>query len=170
VAVPWLGVPAGDAPIDELRHADAVCLFSDRARAAKHDFAITDGNVGAVGALCRRLDGNPLAIELAAARVRSLAPEDLVGRLDQRFKLLTHGSRAALERHQTLRSTIDCSYDLLEPTERRALDRLSVFAGSCDLAAAEAVLAGDDLDVLDVVDVGGQLPDKPRVGPHTKPN
>ena len=98
--------------------------------------------------LCRRLDGIPLAIELAAARVRSLSPEDLVARLDQRFKLLTGGSRAALERHQTLRSTIDWSYDLLEPTEQQALDRLSVFAGGCDLRAAEAVLAGDDLDVL----------------------
>ena len=79
--------------------------------------------------LCRRLDGIPLAIELAAARVRSMAPEDLVARLDQRFKLLTRGSRAALERHQTLRSTIDWSYDLLDPTERQALNRLSVFAG-----------------------------------------
>jgi len=89
-----------------------------------------------VGVLCRRLDGIPLAIELAAARVRSLSPEDLVARLDQRFKLLTHGGHAALERHQTLRSTIDWSYDLLTTTERHALDRLSVFAGGCDLAAA----------------------------------
>ena len=122
--------------------ADAVRLFSDRARAAKNDFALTDRNASAVGVLCRRLDGIPLAIELAAARVRSMSPEDLVSRLDQRFKLLTRGSRAALERHQTLRSTIDWSYDLLEPTERHALDRLSVFAGGCDLAAAEAVLPG----------------------------
>ncbi len=133
VAVPPLGVPAGDADVDEVRRAEAVCLFWDRASAAKHDFALTDRNVGAVGVLCRRLDGIPLAIELAAARVRSLSPEDLVSRLDQRFKLLTHGSRAALERHQTLRSTIDWSYDLLTPTERHALQRLSVFAGGCDL-------------------------------------
>ena len=121
VAVPSLGVPAGDADGDELRQAEAVRLFWDRASAAKSDFALTDRNVGAVGVLCRRLDGIPLAIELAAARVRSLSPEDLVARLDQRFKLLTHGSRAALERHQTLRSTIDWSYDLLTPTERHAL-------------------------------------------------
>ena len=112
---------------------------------------------------CRRLDGIPLAIELAAARVRSLSPEDLVSRLDQRFKLLTHGSRAALERHQTLRSTIDWSYDLLTPTERHALQRLSVFAGGCDLAAAEAVLPDDMLDAADVVDVLGQLVDKSLV-------
>jgi predicted ATPase/class 3 adenylate cyclase len=163
VAVPSLGVPAADAGVDALMDADAVQLFSDRARAAKNDFALTDRNARAVGVLCRRLDGIPLAIELAAARVRSLSPEDLVARLDQRFKLLTRGSRAALERHQTLRSTIDWSYDLLEPTERRALDRLSVFAGGCDLAAAEAVLAGDDLDVLDVVDLLGQLVDKSLV-------
>ena len=121
VAVPSLGVPAGDADGDELRQAEAVCLFSDRASAAKRDFALTDRNVAAVGVLCRRLDGIPLAIELAAARVRSLSPEDLVARLDQRFKLLTHGSRAALERHQTLRNTIDWSYDLLTPTERRCV-------------------------------------------------
>ena len=148
---------------DELRRAEAVCLFGDRASAAKRDFALTDRNVGAVGVLCRRLDGIPLAIELAAARVRSLSPEDLVARLDQRFTLLTHGSRAALERHQTLRSTIDWSYDLLTPTERHALQRLSVFAGGCDLAAAEAVLPDDDLDAADVVDVLGQLVDKSLV-------
>ncbi len=163
VAVPSLGVPAGDAPIDELSQAEAVCLFSDRASAAKHDFALTDRNVGAVGVLCRRLDGIPLAIELAAARVRSLSPEDLVSRLDQRFKLLTHGSRAALERHQTLRNTIDWSYDLLTPTERHGLQRLSVFAGGCDLAAAEAVLPDDALDAADVVDILGQLVDKSLV-------
>jgi predicted ATPase/class 3 adenylate cyclase len=163
VAVPSLGVPADDSDINALMGADSVRLFSDRARAAKNDFALSDRNASAVGVLCRRLDGIPLAIELAAARVRSLSPEDLVARLDQRFKLLTRGSRAALERHQTLRSTIDWSYDLLEPTERRVLDRLSVFAGGCDLAAAEAVLAGDDLDVVDVVDVLGQLVDKSLV-------
>jgi predicted ATPase len=90
-----------------------VRLFCDRAQDAKSDFVLDEHNAGAVGELCRRLDGIPLAIELAAARVRSLAPADLVSRLDQRFKLLTRGSRAALERHQTLRHTIDWSYDLL---------------------------------------------------------
>jgi predicted ATPase/DNA-binding SARP family transcriptional activator len=163
VAVSPLGVPAADADGDELWQAEAVCLFADRASTAKRDFALTDRNVGAVGMLCRRLDGIPLAIELAAARARSLSPEDLVSRLDQRFTLLTHGSRAALERHQTLRSTIDWSYDLLTPTERHAFDRLSVFAGGCDLRAAEAVLPGDELDALDVVDVLGQLVDKSLV-------
>jgi predicted ATPase/class 3 adenylate cyclase len=163
VAVPSLGVPADLDDIDALAEAEAVRLFSDRASAAKHDFALDERNATSVGLLCRRLDGIPLAIELAAARVRSLSPEDLVARLDQRFKLLTGGSRAALERHQTLRSTIDWSYDLLAATEKQALDRLSVFAGGCDLRAAEVVLAGGDLDGLDVVDALGHLVDKSLV-------
>ncbi len=167
VAVPSLGIPPDGADLDTVKAADAVQLFSDRANAARSDFMLTDRDACAVGVLCRRLDGIPLAIELAAARVRSLSPDDLVARLDQRFKLLTRGSRAALERHQTLRSTIDWSYDLLSPPERCALNRLSVFAGSCDLTAAEAVVAGDDLDVLDVVDVLGQLVDKSLVVAET---
>jgi predicted ATPase len=163
VAVPSLAVPADDAGIDALLATDAVRLFSDRAVAAKSDFSVSDRNAGAVGVLCRRLDGIPLAIELAAARVRSLSPDDLVARLDQRFKLLTRGSRAALERHQTLRHTIDWSYDLLEPAECQALNRLSVFAGACDLAAAEAVLADESLDGPDVIDALSSLVDKSLV-------
>jgi predicted ATPase/class 3 adenylate cyclase len=163
VAVPSLGVPTDDTDLPALVAADAVQLFSDRATAARNDFVLTDRNARAIGVLCRRLDGIPLAIELAAARVRSLSPDDLVARLDQRFKLLTRGSRAALERHQTLRSTIDWSYDLLDPIERGALDRLSVFAGSYDLTAAEAVIASDTLDASDVIDVLGQLVDKSLV-------
>jgi predicted ATPase/class 3 adenylate cyclase len=163
VAVPSLGVPADDVRGDALTQAEAVVLFCDRARSARNDFVLTDDNAEAVGVLCRRLDGIPLAIELAAARVRSLSPDDLVNRLDQRFKLLTRGSRSSLERHQTLRNTIDWSYQLLDERERTALNRLSVFAGGCDLAAAEAVLADDDLDALDVVDVVSQLVDKSLV-------
>jgi predicted ATPase/class 3 adenylate cyclase len=163
VAVRSLAVPADNADVAALADAEAVRLFSDRASAARHDFVLDERNAGTVGVLCRRLDGIPLAIELAAARVRSLSPEDLVARLDQRFKLLTGGSRAALERHQTLRSTIDWSYDLLDLTEQKALDRLSVFAGGSDLQAAEAVLAGDDLDELDIIDTLGHLVDKSLV-------
>ena len=161
--MPSLRVPEDGADRDELMQADAVRLFVDRANAAKNDFALTDRNAGAVAVVCRRLDGIPLAIELAAARVRSMSVEDLVARLDQRFKLLTRGSRAALERHQTLRNTIDWSYDLLDPREREALNGLSVFAGGCDLAAAEAVLASDALDAMDVLDLLGQLIDKSLV-------
>ncbi|MFI5047835.1 MAG: ATP-binding protein [Acidimicrobiia bacterium] len=163
VAVPSLGVPATDADAAQLGLAESVRLFCDRAASARSDFKATGDTLGSVGVLCRRLDGIPLAIELAAARVASLAPEDLVARLDQRFKLLARGSRASLERHQTLRNTIDWSYDLLDDTERDALQCLSVFAGGGDLAAAEAVLANDELDELDVVDVVGHLVDKSLV-------
>jgi predicted ATPase/class 3 adenylate cyclase len=163
VAVPSLGVPAVDVDDELLGLVESVRLFCDRASSARRDFDASGPNLSAVGVLCRRLDGIPLAIELAAARSASLSPGDLVVRLDQRFKLLARGSRASLERHQTLRNTIDWSYDLLDDRERDALQRLSVFAGGCDLAAAEAVLANDDLDVLDVVDVVGRLVDKSLV-------
>jgi predicted ATPase/class 3 adenylate cyclase len=167
VAVPSLGLPSEGAGADALGQADAVRLFVERAQDANREFALTDHNASAVVQLCRRLDGIPLAIELAAARVRALTPEDLVERLDQRFRLLTRGSRSALERHQTLRSAIDWSYDLLSAIERAALNRLSVFASGCELSAAEAVLADDDLDAVDVVDVLGQLVDKSLVDVRT---
>jgi predicted ATPase len=163
VAVPSLHLPATDDAGEVLAHSAAVRLFVDRAQDVERDFALTEHHAPAVVQLCRRLDGIPLAIELAAARVRSLSPQDLVDRLDQRFRLLTRGSRIGLERHQTLRSTIDWSYDLLSETERVALNRLSVFAGGCDLAAAEAVLPGGDLEVGEVVEVLGQLVDKSLV-------
>jgi predicted ATPase len=162
VAVPSLGLPADDLDVDELVQTDSVRLFAARAESTG-GFVLTPQNASAVGVVCRRLDGIPLAIELAAARARSMSADDLVDRLDQRFKLLTRGSRSARERQQTLRSTIDWSYDLLDPTEQLALNRLSVFAGSCDLAGAEAVLADDDLDEFDVVDLLGQLVDKSLV-------
>ncbi|HEY8217773.1 MAG TPA: adenylate/guanylate cyclase domain-containing protein [Acidimicrobiia bacterium] len=163
IAVPSLGVPAAEDEDADLERADAVRLFVDRARDAKQDFVLDALNGPSVAQLCRRLDGIPLAIELAAARVSALSPQALVDRLDQRFKLLTRGSRAALERHQTLRSTIDWSYELLDASERRALNALSVLAGSCDLAAAEAVLADEQLETGDVADTVGQLVDKSLV-------
>ena len=155
VAVPALGVPrGGDA---DLAESDAVRLFVDRARDVAPDFALTSDNADAVAQLCRRLDGIPLAIELAAARVRTLTPDDLVARLDQRFRLLTRGSRAALERHQTLRNTVDWSYNLLSEDEQIALNRLSVFPGSCDLEAAAILVSEDEFDAIDVL---SQLVDK----------
>jgi predicted ATPase len=163
IAVPALAVAEAGADRDTLLQVDAVRLFCDRAVEASSNFAMTDGNAAHVAQLCRRLDGIPLAIELAAARVRSLPPEELVARLDQRFRLLTRGSRAALERQQTLRNTIDWSYDLLSEAERMALNRVSVFAGGWDLDAAEAVVGGDDLERSEVVDVLGQLVDKSLV-------
>jgi hypothetical protein len=155
-------VPDREAPSDALVTTDATQLFCDRAQAARGNFSLTAENAAAVAQLCRRLDGIPLAIELAAARIPALTPQDLVDRLDQRFKLLTRGSRAALERHQTLRNTIDWSYDLLNPAEQDALNRMSVFAGGCDLAAAEAVLARPELDGA-IIDIVGQLVDKSLV-------
>jgi len=160
VAVTSLGVPADNAGEAEIAESEAARLFCERARSAKSDFKLTDGNAAAVGVICRRLDGIPLAIELAAACVRALPPNDIVDRLDQRFRLLTRGSRASLERHQTLRATIDWSYNLLDEGARDALNALSVFAGGCGLQAAEAVLSSKDLDALDVVDVLTRLVDK----------
>jgi len=160
VGVPSLPVPALDAELGGLERVDAVHLFCLRARDVKPGFALDDRNASAVAQLCRRLDGIPLAIELAAARVRSLSPEDLVARLDERFRLLTRGSRSALERHQTLRHTIDWSYDLLTESEQIVLNRAAVFAGGFDLRAAEAVLVGDTIKQGDVVDALGQLVDK----------
>jgi predicted ATPase len=160
LAVSSLGLPDHAGSVEVLSSTDAVRLFVERARDVKADFALTAQNAVAVGQLCRRLDGIPLALELAAARVRSMTPNDLLDRIDQRFTLLTRGSRAALERQQTLRRTIDWSYDLLSPPEREALLRLSVFAGGCDIPAAEGVLSGGTIAPFEVVDVLGQVVDK----------
>ena len=118
-------------------------LFVDRARAVKASFALDESNADGVVQVCRRLDGVPLAIELAAARVTAMNPGELARRLDRRFRLLSGGGRVAIERHQTLRATVDWSYDLLSEPEQRLLDRLSVFAGGCTLEAAEVVCAGE---------------------------
>ncbi|MGH2586486.1 MAG: ATP-binding protein, partial [Dehalococcoidia bacterium] len=128
----------------ELEQSDAVRLFVARAAAAQPAFALTDATAPAVATICQRLDGIPLAIELAAARTRILTPEQIAARLDERFRLLTGGSPDAPSRHQTLRLALDWSYDLLSEPEQRLLQRLSVFAGGCDLDAAEVVCAVDD--------------------------
>ena len=117
----------------------AIALFNDRARAADHRFTLADENAPIVAELCRRLDGIPLAIELAAARVNQLSLNALAQKLDDRFRILTGGDRTALPRQQTMRATIDWSYDLLAAPEQRVFERLSVFAGGCTLAAATAV-------------------------------
>jgi predicted ATPase/DNA-binding SARP family transcriptional activator len=121
---------------------DAVHLFVERARAASSAFAITARNAGSVGQICRQLDGIPLAIELAAARLKALSVEEIAARLDDRFGLLTGGSRTALPRQQTLRATMDWSYELLTVPERALLRHLSVFAGGFTLEAVEAVASG----------------------------
>src|SRR4051794_31840506 len=137
---------------DELRSIDACRLFIDRAQAVQPAFEVTEANARSVAQLCRRLDGIPLAIELAAARVRALPVEQIAARLDDRFRLLTGGSRTALPQHQTLRALIDWSYDLLTDSEQALLRRLWVFAGGWTLEAAEGVCASEAIEAGAVVD------------------
>ena len=141
----------------------AVRLFLDRAIDARPDFALTPENAAAVARICRDLDGIPLALELAAARVRSMPIAAIAAHLTDRFALLKGSDRTALPRQQTLRATIDWSYDLLAPPERALLQRLSVFAGGFALDAAEAIGAGDDLPPGEVLDTLGHLVDKSLV-------
>lgn len=138
---------------------DAVSLFAERARAVVPGFELTADNRGAVAALCARLDGIPLAIELASARLRALSLAQIVERLDDRFRLLT-GTRNTEPRQQTLRSVVDWSFDLCTPEERVLWRRASVFAGGFDLAAAEAICSDDDLPRDAVLDVVASLVDK----------
>jgi predicted ATPase len=123
-------------------------LFVDRARAVRPGFTADGRTRAVINDICRRLDGLPLAVELAAARLRSLTVATLAERLDDRFRLLTGGARTALPRQQTLRAVVDWSYDLLFEDERRLFARLSVFAGGCDLEAAEAVCADEKVPRL----------------------
>jgi predicted ATPase/transcriptional regulator with XRE-family HTH domain len=141
----------------------AIELFTDRARAIDYGFALTDENTPTVAELCRRLDGIPLAIELAAARVKVLSPQQLVQRLDERFRVLTGGERTALPRHQTMRALIDWSYDLLSEPERTLFRKLSVFAGGFTLETAAAVCADDTNDEFAVLDLLSSLVDKSLV-------
>jgi predicted ATPase/class 3 adenylate cyclase/DNA-binding CsgD family transcriptional regulator len=151
--VPSLAVPPADlAAPGRLAAFESVQLFAERAVMYRQGFALDAANAAAVAAVCVRLDGIPLALELAAARLGSLTVPEISSRLDQRFRLLTGGSRTALPRHQTLRALIDWSYDLLNPGERTVLDRLSVFAGGWTLAAAEAVTSAGDAAEWQVLD------------------
>jgi len=168
--LPSLGVPnenaaVGLTAIDAMR-SEAVALFVERARAVDKSFALTDDNAPTVADVCRRLDGIPLVIELAAARVRILSPRQLRERLDERFRVLTGGSRDVLPRQQTLRAMIDWSHDLLDQRERTLFRRLGIFVKGFTLEGAAAVGSGDDtdeLDVFDVFDVLASLVDKSLV-------
>ena len=162
--VPSLSLPGpGDRESSSSGSCDAVALFADRARANGVALSVEEQAGPVVVSVCRQLDGMPLAIELAAARLRSMSLAELGGRLDQRFRLLTGGSRTALERQQTLRATVAWSYSLLTGAERLLLARLSAFAGGLDLDAAEAVCGSGGLDVLDVTVLLGSLVDKSLV-------
>ena len=159
-----LGVP-GEVlvPVGPLALPAAAELFVDRARAVRPGFTADGHTRPVIDDICRRLDGLPLAVELAAARLRSLTLATLAERLDDRFRLLTVGARTALPRQQTLRAVVDWSYDLLFEDERRLFARLSVFVGGCDLDAAEAVCADDQVPAGEVLDVLSRLVDKSLV-------
>ncbi|MEW5917630.1 MAG: AAA family ATPase, partial [Gemmatimonadota bacterium] len=156
--VPGLALPPSDvAPVADIAESSAVKLFVERAQGALASFHLTTANAGAIAHICRRLDGLPLAIELAAARVRTLPPEELATRLDDALRVLGAGARTATSRHRTLRETVDWSYRLLDEREKTLLQRLSMFAGDFTLNAAESVGADVDLDAADVLDIIGAL-------------
>jgi predicted ATPase len=147
---------------------EAVELFIDRATQA--GAAFDDSQRQSIGEICVRLDGIPLAIELAAARARMMAPSQIAERLDQRFRLLTGGGRTAVERHRTLQATVSWSYELLDDTERIVFQRLSTLAGSFDLVAAEAIAGGEIVEGFEVLDAVGHLVDKSMVLAIPDPN
>jgi predicted ATPase/DNA-binding SARP family transcriptional activator len=169
--VPALSFPrlAHLSQLQNLNAFESIQLFVERAAAFRQDLALTQENAFAVMQICQRLDGIPLALELAAARVKILSLEEIASRLDHRLSLLTQGGRTALPRHQTLRATIDWSYELLSEPERMLLRRLSVFAGSFTLEAAEAVAAAEDLPQAQVMDLLESLLNKSLVMIHGQP-
>lgn len=152
--------PAHLLPLDGLSGMSAVRLFVERASTARPGFVLGDSNAPAIAQICKRLDGIPLAIELAAARVKALSVEQIASRLDDRFRLLTGGSRTALARQQTLRALIDWSYSLLAEQEKIVFRRLAVFVGGWSLEAAEFVCAGDGIEQSEVLDLLTRLVDK----------
>ncbi len=160
--VPSLSVPSLKQlpPIEQLTQYEAVHLFVDRAALSQPGFRVTGGNAAVVTQMTHRLDGIPLVIELAAARVKALPVDVIAARLNDRFRLLTGGSRAGLPRQQTLRATLDWSYDLLLEQERILLRRLSVFAGGFTLEAAEQICVGEGVDESDILDLLTHLVDK----------
>ena len=165
--VPSLSLPeTADARAADLETSEAVQLFVDRVRLQQPTFVLSDANARAVAAICHRLDGMPLALELAAARAHMLTLPQLAARLDAALLLLTHGDRTVASRHQTLRATLDWSYALLTDDERVVLRRLAIFSGGCDLAAAEAVCAGNGIAQASVLALLTQLVEKSLV--HTE--
>jgi predicted ATPase/class 3 adenylate cyclase len=157
-----LALPDAHSHVDAAGATASVRLFAERAAAVSDGFAIDESNVDAVVEICRHLDGIPLAIELAAARVRAMSPAEIASRLDERFRLLAGGSRRSQERHRTLQATVAWSHDLLTEPERMVFRQLSVFPASFDLGAAEAVI-GDGDDDVDVVECVLRLVDRSLV-------
>jgi predicted ATPase len=165
-----LSLPPPEATMATAGASDAVSLFAQRATAARSDFSLSPANVGAVAEVCRRLDGIPLAIELAAARVAALRPAEIAGLLDERFRLLTRGRSDAASRQQTLQATVEWSYALLGEADRHVFDGLGVFPGSFDAAAAVAVAGGGGLARWDILDSLTALVGKSLVVPEEGPD
>lgn len=157
-------------PVGSLTPADAEKLFVDRTRDEAPDLVLDAEQMKAIAELCRRLDYLPLALELAASRVRALTPVELVENLEERFRVLVGGRRSRIERHQTMRGTLDWSYHLCSPAEQAVFDRVSVFAEGFDLAAAKAVASGDGVDEFDVMDVIPRLVDRSLLQRGTAPD
>ncbi len=161
--VPSLQVPEAELAPAALTGVEAVQLFCDRARHARPNFRLVDANAQAVATICRRLDGIPLAIELAAARVRLLTPQEIADAMRERFVLLTGGSRTAMPRQRTLEASVDWSHDLLSAAEQALFRRISVFAGGWTLDAVESVCAGGGLEVVQILELLASLVDKSLV-------
>jgi predicted ATPase/class 3 adenylate cyclase len=157
LAVPTLAAPDTTDDWTEVGASDAVQLFVERARAADAEFVLSADNAAIVGQVCRRLDGVPLAIELAAARIPAMSPYELVAALDRRFEVLAGGRRRAVKRQQTLHATIDWSYELLSAAEQRLLARLAVFAGGCTRSAIEVACGGDPIPAGRAFELLGNL-------------
>jgi predicted ATPase/DNA-binding SARP family transcriptional activator len=158
--VPPLGLPKTDSSLAEVLTCPSVRLFADRVAAFRPEFLITDDNMAMVADICARLDGLPLAIELAAARLRSMSLEELAARLNDRFRVLTGGSRTAMPRHQTLRAVVAWSWRLLNQHERLLAERLAVFPGDVTPEAAIGVCGGDAIEASEVCDLLATLVDK----------
>ena len=167
VPVPSLGLPGAASPAVE---SEAVRLFLDRAGGARPGFRPSAEDLRAISRICTRIDGIPLGLELAAARLRSLSPAELADRLDTSFRILSRSAKTALPRQRTLQATIDWSHDLLTPPERTLFRRLAMFLGGFDLAAAEAVCSGDGVEDWEVVDLLDSLVDKSLVVPAHDPS
>jgi non-specific serine/threonine protein kinase len=163
---PWKNPASALDALSQYEDSESVQLFVARATANSTEFKLTGENGAWVAEICRHLDGMPLAIELAAARVRSLSVQQIAQRLDDRFRLLTGGSRTAPPRHQTLAATLDWSYALLSDTEQKVLQCLSVFAGGATLDAAESVCKGEEIQQTEVLEVLSRLVDKSLVTVH----
>ncbi len=151
--VPSLELAEPGAPTEVLAASESVRLFTDRASRVNPSFRLGDENVATIDEICRRLDGMPLAIELAAARVRMMTPDQIADGLGDRFRLLTSPTRTVLPRHRALRASVDWSHDLLSDEERVALRRLAVFGGGFTLASAEAVCSGDGIEPQSMLDL-----------------